>query len=685
MSNISVTYWDITDTTRINPTRITQAPVISLLRKYWDGSDEEYNNYLESIGIKSIEHYNSVFRLHEHANEIIDKLREAMKANNIGKFDFRVSSVITGRFFKDINEKDYAYIKFVIEDYSEEDKVAIQKAFLDAEIRSFIYYKIIDEKTLGLMYNRKGLIASDENDELRVLTARSKVTLSEAALSVKDTNFVCSGICLEIAKALKAINRGEDTISFSYENRAGEQTISLTANKIIEDSLKGANERKAIARQEELKQEAKEEVKAEMNNRRDSLKPGESTNEILKTASSQTRFDTEILNQDNLDQNDVENFDKRIIDDYKFKELEKVNIKIQKAEQDAKAAYEIISKSIKQGILLDDAISYIKQKFNNEHVANLALKLYSKDFITLEQKDNQIEKLKQEIQNLGFQIEKHTESIEKSEHKARELQSALTKKINELALVTESYEKNLQDMQIMAKQEIAKVTETLKNELNDQNALIDNQSVIIERLSTENKVLSNNNNELKEDYKNLIQQNSVISAELETNKLQAKEYKTRLAQYPELIKAKDNEIATLNNKLIMLANQNPNEAIIEENNSLKLEINKLKNDIENSKNEIKVAWKENEILKERIEELKNTYEERINRQAEMFRQYEEMFKTIERVTGNSKKENENNNSAEMSRNVTINQHTSKNTQEIDDDLFSLEAQFQNNNKLQKDK
>ena len=40
MSNISVTYWDITDTTRINPTRITQAPVISLLRKYWDGSDE---------------------------------------------------------------------------------------------------------------------------------------------------------------------------------------------------------------------------------------------------------------------------------------------------------------------------------------------------------------------------------------------------------------------------------------------------------------------------------------------------------------------------------------------------------------------------------------------------------------------------------------------------------------------
>ena len=83
--------------------------------------------------------------------------------------------------------------------------------------------------------------------------------------------------------------------------------------------------------------------------------------------------------------------------------------------------------------------------------------------------------------------------------------------------------------------------------------------------------------------------------------------------------------------------------------------------------------------------MKNTYEERINRQAEMFRQYEEMFKTIERVTGNSKKENENNNSAEMSRKVTANQHTSKNTQIIDDDLFSLEAQFQNNNKLQKDK
>ena len=138
-------------------------------------------------------------------------------------------------------------------------------------------------------------------------------------------------------------------------------------------------------------------------------------------------------------------------------------------------------------------------------------------------------------------------------------------------------------------------------------------------------------------------------------------------------------------KSIELANQNPDKAIIEENNSLKLEINKLKNDIENSTNEIKVVLKENEILKERIEELKNTYEERINRQAEMFRQYEEMFKTIERVAGNSKKENENNNSAEMSRKVTANQHTSKNTQKIDDDLFSLEAQFQNNNKLQKDK
>ena len=100
----------------------------------------------------------------------------------------------------------------------------------------------------------------------------------------------------------------------------------------------------------------------------------------------------------------------------------------------------------------------------------------------------------------------------------------------------------------------------------------------------------------------------------------------------------------------------------------------------------RVAEEDEEYLDDIIKKINDVFgvglteEDRI-----IIDQYEEMFKTIERVTGNYKKENENNNSAEMSRNVTINQHTSKNTQEIDDDLFSLEAQFQNNNKLQKDK
>lgn len=643
MSNISIKYADIKDTTNIIPSRIVKTPVISALRSYWDGTDEEYDSYLKSIDIDPNQHFNSMFELdraingydieEQHIPGIIDKLKTAMKDNNVGKFNFKVTSAISSRYFKNVDERDYACLWFGIEDYQvDEDKNLLQNVFLKAENKAFVSYSVVDDKNLVLIYNRKSIV-EDENEEVKVLTARSKITLSEAAASKKDTNFICSAICLELAKTLKSINRGNDTISFSYENSAGPRLITMSANKIIEDSLKSADERKAIARQEELKQAAKDEVKAEMNERRDSLKAESVNTEILKATGSQPRFDTSVLGEEPLSNESLERetnkiFDEQMVEDYKLMELEKTRLKLEKGQKDAPGAYNIIKDSIKKGVSFSDAVNYVKQKFNNQHTLDLAMVMITKDLAQAQQKDNEISRLKQDIQTSEIEKEKLAEVIERTEHKAREMQSAVTKKSHEMLVLTDSYEKTLKDMEVSAKQKISEVAEKFKTELDEANQLIDEQSIAITRLTADNKALKGNNDELKEDYKKVIAQEAETTVELEMHKIKANEYKEQLAQYKPIMEEKDREISLLHTRIQELSRQEPNEEVLKENLSLKQEIQSLKEKIKSGDSQIV-------LLNQRIAEQEKQREED---RTMLETRIQKMFDSISSFNSNSEKE-----------------------------------------------
>ncbi len=72
---------------------------------------------------------------------------------------------------------------------------------------------------------------------------------------------------------------------------------------------------------------------------------------------------------------------------YIQKEVEKTNIRLEKAKKDSFNAYEDLKANLKDGLSILEAIKNIQQKYRNEDTINFATLLFSKDILNVKAKE----------------------------------------------------------------------------------------------------------------------------------------------------------------------------------------------------------------------------------------------------------------------------------------------------------
>ena len=205
---------------------------------YWNGSEEEFDAYMEKNGIDYDFKASNINELGEKTDKFLQDLSVAVR-RDIGKFDFRLSTALTQRNLKPIETGDYVKITLSSDEELSKD---VYDSFLSFNSRSFIDFREFDpdKNELTLIYNRRGIF--DENERIAILKARNSLTLSDNFQQAKDNNFILSGLCHELAKI------GMD---FRYEYTTTEgvtKEYSIAADKIL-----GLAEKKEEKKEEAVK------------------------------------------------------------------------------------------------------------------------------------------------------------------------------------------------------------------------------------------------------------------------------------------------------------------------------------------------------------------------------------------------------------------------------------------------
>lgn len=501
----------------LNIKNLSKRALLDSLKIFYKENEYEYINFLESIGIDFYEEFNNIFELNNKINKEIRILNDIAVKQELDKFDFRAVNLFK-RNLKEINDSEYYKLNFDLRHLNDNSALStIKDAFILTNSVSLVEFKDIEEERISLIYHKKG--AMFYGDELLLHNARAeKVQLLENFKEPKDNNFILTRFLVDFSHKLKEAGIKE---SFCYTYEVGGSTKEVI--KDIDEILywgsltKGEKEikKESLKKEQELNNKAVELAKSEIKEERDSLRASlkkESKNEVLKEKTlprlnnlKSTRLENQ--NYQNIEQsesqtkNSEEEIQQIISDSFELyiqKEVEKTNIRLEKAKKDSFNAYEDLKANLKDGLSILEAIKNIQQKYRNEDTINFATLLFSKDILNVKAKEEEIKNLTSELESSYNLQEELNNEITKREETISKLKGTMQNKINEMTALRFEFEEKMKEV---AETEIKlKELEKYSNE----------QETTINELDNENQELSNKIKELNNEKIKLESQNEYL-------------------------------------------------------------------------------------------------------------------------------------------------------------------------------
>ena len=566
---------------------ISKRPILETLYKFWTKSEAEYIDFLEKHNIDYYKNFSSIAELKETMKNDITTLNTIAEQGLENSFDFKTINFLKSKNLKEIF--DHEFVKLTIdlrEINNKESKEAIKDLFLETKSASLVDFIDVDEDSCSLIYHKKG--AFHYNNEPYMCNSRESLTLLENYEVPKDNNFILSRFLLDFSNKLEE-NDIKESFCVRYGN--GDENIKNIEEIIYWGHLNAEEKRdlkNQIKEQKEINDEAKaiakQELKAEVNTKRDSLNQKESS-EILEQEKNVRLYNVvefekqkeykKLQEKQNIEKETTNNEEQitniiaKSIELYKAKEQEKLKAKLDRAEKDSANAYNDLKEYLNNGLSILEALKNIQQKYRNEDTINFASLLFSKDILNLKSKEDEIVTLNKEKEDLKNECVSVYNEIDKREETISKLRSTLQTKLNEM----QNFEYELeQSFEAKLKEREEKMLQELESLRQSQEKINDEYKAEIDELDLANEKLSNENKKINEANLKLNSQNQVLISQLDNSK---KELENMQKAFKEKLDLTENHIK----KLYKLEAQA--EVFNDKENMYKEQINELR-----SKNEL---------------------------------------------------------------------------------------------------
>ncbi len=612
MLNISIRKVDFNE---LNIENISKRPILDTLEKFYKGSSAEYYEFLEQNGLSYFKNFSTMTELQEVMDNDVAILNTIAEQNLSDKFDYKTINFLKSKNLKPIQEHEFYKLTIDLRQINDESqKEHIKDLFLETKSSSLVDFMEVNGDYCSLIYHKKG--AFYYNNEPFMNNARpEQLTIIENYALPKDNNFIMGRFLFDLACKLDD-NDIEESFCIKYSN--GEQNIKNIQEIIYWGHLNSEEKKEQkeliqahLEAQAQALDLAKTELKAEAQASRDSLKQEEAQKVLEDDKSTRlyTIAHTPKTQGNNLnktqqsnqasDETDIEKIVAKSIEIYRQKELEKTKIRLEKAEKDSLNAYNDLKEYLNNGLSILEAIKNIQQKYRNDDTINFASLLFSKDILSLSQKEQEIITLNNEKEELKAETKEAYNEIDKREETISKLKSTLQKKLNEM----QNYEYELQkEFETKLGEKEAQMIEKLEAfEAQQQNTINEYESEISE-LDNLNLELSNENKTLQQSTLELKAQNTSLQQILEQHKELLSESKQNIKESEES-----------NAKLSIL------------NTELKAQNATLERSVESSKKELERISSE---FKSKLEEIESHTKKmyKLEAQAEIFDEKEKDYK-----------------------------------------------------------
>ncbi|MBR8466484.1 hypothetical protein KDE13_09070 [Campylobacter sp. faydin G-140] len=559
----------------LNISNFSQRPYNAFM-SFWQGTENEFYEYMKKHNLDYAFTFANVAELNEKADFFLNQLSEAVR-RDIGKFDFRISTALTGRNIKMLETEDYVKVTLYNDEVNNKE---IYDTFLSFNSRSFADFRTYDEakNTLTFIYNRRGIF--DENERIAIVKSKNSATMQDSFKSAKDNNFVLSGLCYELAK-----ENGVD-FKFEYVGANNEvREIITTADDILNTADKKEEVKQKAIKEKIIRQEAREEIVKESAEKRQSLSEDSTSQEIVKEGNTEIRIDI----PKNLDAKNLDKVINESIEKYIKKEQEKLRIRLDKAEREAKVVYRDMQEKIaNDGMSIFEALNYAKQKYREDHVVNMASTFLTKDILEVMVLKNEIDDKEKEITALNGKIEAKNDEITKREETISSLKSTVQNKNIEISnlgtkheeekkiLIAES-KKKFNELDNIYKNEI----QHYKNELTEKDNELNSQDELIARLNSQNELFGKQLDKLNSKYEQIIRDNQSFLNSINALNEALKEQQAQNNALNEALKEQQAQNNALNEALKEQQAQNNalNEALKEKTEQKQTETNEPENNV----------------------------------------------------------------------------------------------------------
>lgn len=455
---------------------------------FWNGGDSDYMEYIKNFRLNYSWDVDNIEQLHK---VVSDSFNGFIKATNksIGQFNFLLRAAMKHRNLPNLEVDDYMKLEIDISAESQEVKEEIKNRFYQMNSRSFVDFRSEYNDKLIYIYNRRGMM--NEGERIAICKAKPSITLTDNFKSAKDNNFIISGVLKDIALP---------HTEFSFTYTAGNDTKELKASgdEILNIAITKSKEAKNITKsqmQDDIAQAAKEEIKQENTQTRQSLKPESTYEEVSKEGTSNIKM------QDSLEST---------LQDYEAKELEKLKQRIAYGKEVAMGIYKELRTKIDSGVGILEALNVLKQKYREEHAVNMASVYLSRDLQEIAIKEQTISNLTQAINERDNTLAQKDIEITKREDSLYNMKSTLAQKENDLRLLKEQMEETIESLESQTKNTIQEIEEahTREKEELEKNILVSDE--LIAKQDSEISVLKKTNQSLQKDIDTLKAENKAL-------------------------------------------------------------------------------------------------------------------------------------------------------------------------------
>ncbi|EKS7445202.1 hypothetical protein QCK93_001388 [Campylobacter upsaliensis] len=599
----------------LNINNLSKRALLESLKIFYKKDDISYFDFLESKGINYFKNFKNIFELNNELNAEIKIFNDLASKEELMGFDFKASSLLK-RNLKTLSDNDYYKLNLDLRELNNNDDFTkIKDIFLNLNSISLVDFKEVGEQRLSLIYNKRG--ASIYNDEFILANARDNINLLENFKEAKDNNFIVARFILELARKFKEENINE---SFSYKFSSNGTEVIKDIDEIIYWGSLNKEEKeelKAKAKEqnglnEKAIQIAKKEIKDEINAQRASLAKDSTTKSLEEQKTPVRLANIKTLNEElpknpKQEENPQEKIEKIINESFELyyqKELEKTQIRLEKAKKDSFNAYDDLKMNLNNGLSIIEALKIIQQKYRNEDTINFASLLFSKDILNIKEKELELKSLKEELESSYHIQNTLNDEITKREETISKLKGTIQVKVNEMTALKLEFEEEIESL---------KEAELKFKELEKHTK---EQDEIITDLDNENQSLSDENKALKEEKNKLEANHSFLQNTLKEYKEKEAFYKQELSNLKSLEKKAMS--LELENENLKTKEQGFKEELLELNGKLKdsfrqeFELERLNLENTHLKNSLKESNDKEQAYKEKIAKLESQLESFLN-------------------------------------------------------------------------